>query len=260
MELKVNAVAIPEQISFNYDELKSELLSKVQLYETIVYTEDQVKEAKADKASLTKLKKALNDERIRREREYMKPFNEFKAQVNEIIAIIDKPISVIDKQVREFEENRKAEKMREILEYINAQDIPEGIDTDLMINPKWLNASVSMKQVKAEINELLQTMYDDLLRLEEMPEFSFEAVLKYKQTLDLRAALSEAKRLSDMQQLKAMQDTSYQDLNKMKAEAKKSTTEVQKGAWVSFRAFLTANQAAELKSFFDSRNIRFQRG
>lgn len=85
MELRVNEVAIPEKIDFNYEELKAELTSKVSFYETLVYTDDQIKDAKADKANLNKLKRALNDERIRREKEYMQPFNVFKAQINEII-------------------------------------------------------------------------------------------------------------------------------------------------------------------------------
>lgn len=68
MELRVNEVTIPEKISFNYEELKAELTEKVAFYETLVYTDDQVKEAKADRATLNKLKKTLNDERIRREK------------------------------------------------------------------------------------------------------------------------------------------------------------------------------------------------
>lgn len=40
MELRVNEVAIPEKIDFNYEELKAELTSKVSFYETLVYTDD----------------------------------------------------------------------------------------------------------------------------------------------------------------------------------------------------------------------------
>lgn len=54
MELRVNEVAIPEKIDFNYEELKAELISKVSFYETLVYTDDQIKDAKADKANLNK--------------------------------------------------------------------------------------------------------------------------------------------------------------------------------------------------------------
>lgn len=90
MQLKVNEVAIPAEITFNYEELKTELTEKVSMYETLVYTDEQIKETKEDKANLNKLKKALNDERISMEKSYMQPFNVFKAQVNEIIGIIDK--------------------------------------------------------------------------------------------------------------------------------------------------------------------------
>ena len=114
MELKVNEYQLPEQILFNYEELKAELTEKVQHYETLVYTDDQIKEAKADRATLNKLKKALSDERIRREREYMQPFNEFKSRINEIISIIDKPVAVIDKQIKEYEDTKKQEKLEEI--------------------------------------------------------------------------------------------------------------------------------------------------
>lgn len=54
MELRVNEVAIPEKIDFNYEELKAELISKVSFYETLVYTDDQIKAqmlAHADKYS-----------------------------------------------------------------------------------------------------------------------------------------------------------------------------------------------------------------
>ena len=104
IELKVTDVAIPSKIAFNFEEIKTELATTLQRYETMVYTADQMKAAKSDKASLNKLKKALNDERIRREREYMAPFNEFKAQIAELISLIDKPVMLIDSQVKSYEE------------------------------------------------------------------------------------------------------------------------------------------------------------
>ena len=64
-----------------------------------MYTDDQIKNAKSDRADLNKLKKALNDERIRCEKEYMQPFNIFKAQIDGIIKIIDKPVELIVKQL-----------------------------------------------------------------------------------------------------------------------------------------------------------------
>lgn len=52
MELKMNEYQLPQNISFNFEELKAELTEKARLYETIVYTDDQIQEAKKDKANL----------------------------------------------------------------------------------------------------------------------------------------------------------------------------------------------------------------
>ena len=71
MELKLIPYTVPQSITWNYEELKAELTAKASEYASIVYTDDQVKAAKADRANLNRLKKALNDERIRQEREYM---------------------------------------------------------------------------------------------------------------------------------------------------------------------------------------------
>ena len=151
MELKIKDYQLPSAILFNFEELKAEIAERARVYETLVYTDDKIKEAKADKANLNKLKKALNDERIRREKEYMAPFKEFKTKVDEIIEIIDRPIGIIDKQVKEYEEAKKAAKKKEILAYMATFDMPHGIDLFKIFDPKWLNATVSMASVKAAI-------------------------------------------------------------------------------------------------------------
>ena len=106
-EFKITQQTVPGAITFNYEELKAEITEKAKLYETHVYTDKNIAYAKKDRAILNKLKKALNDERLRREREFMAPFEDFKAKVNEIIKIIDKPVAIIDKQVKDFEEQEK---------------------------------------------------------------------------------------------------------------------------------------------------------
>ena len=223
MEIKMNDMQLPERISFNYEELKQELTEKVSMYETLVYTDDQIKQAKEDKANLNKLKKALNDERIRREKEYMQPFNEFKAQVNEIISIIDKPVAVIDRQVKEYEEKQKQDKQAKIEAYwhevLQANKVPEGVTFSNIFNPKWLNASVSMKSIQDEMNARLEQIAMDMKIIADLPEFSFEAMEAYKSSLDVRTALNEANRLAEMAKRKAEQERLAAE-----AEAKKQET------------------------------------
>lgn len=275
MELKVNEVTIPDVIQFNYDELKQELTEKVSMYETMVYTDDQIKQAKADKASLNKLKKALNDERIRREKEYLQPFNEFKAKINEIISIIDKPVAVIDKQVKEYEEKCKKDKRQTILEYFNTRkpSFPEWLTIEQIFDDRWLNASTSMKSIKDNIDGWINRINGELTTLESLPQFSFEATEEYKRTLDINRAIAEGKRLADIQKRKEEQERlkAEQEAEKQPQEAPQKKleehmtppVEEQKQAkedaqWISFSAYLTVPQALELKEFFNSRNIDFK--
>ena len=276
MELKVNEIAIPDAIQFNYEELKQELTEKVSMYETMVYTDDQIKEAKADKANLNKLKKALNDERIRREREYVKPFNEFKSKINEIISIIDKPVAVIDKQVKAYDEKKKQEKMWEIKKLFEESNPPEWLNFDQIFNERWLLASVSMRQVQDGIEGWLNEIKTNLDVISNLHEFSFEATEIYKSTLDVQKALNEGKRLSEMIKRKQEQERlqkEAEERTRVEAKAREElleahkpepepvqqvTTEPVEQQWISFRALLTVPQAFELKRFFEENKIEFQ--
>lgn len=270
MEFKINEVQLPEKISFNYEELKQELQEKAKLYASLVYGDEEIKQAKADKAKLNKLKTALNDERIKQEREYMKPFNEFKAQVNEIIGIIDQPIAAIDEQVKAYESKQKEEKLEKIKEFWENTEHPEWLTCKQIFDQKWLNASVSLKKVQEAITEKLAQIDADVKSLENLPEFSFEAVETYKQTLDINKAISEGQRLADIQRRKAEAEAARL---KVEMEKEKIVPEIETPApepaqaepkveavksWVKFAALLSKEDAQELAAFCKSRQIEIK--
>jgi len=277
MELKMQDFQLPENIQFNYEELKQELSEKVSLYETLVYSDEQIKEAKTDKANLNKLKKALNDERIRRKKDYMIPFNDFNSKINEIIGIIDKPIAVIDKQVKAFEEKQKEEKLEKIKDFYESTEHPKWLEFSRIMNDKWLNASTSMKSVQESIISGIEKVNTDIVTLSNLPEFGFESTEVYKTTLDINKALAEGQRMSQIAKAKAEKEE--KERLKAEAEANKPVEaeeqlpgqvefndnesfdiiiEDASKQWVKFQAFVTIEQAKELKEFFESRNIEFK--
>ena len=296
MELRINEVQLPEQITFNYEELKQELAEKLSTYETLVYSDEQIKEAKADKANLNKLKKALNDERIRREKEYMQPFNDFKAKINEIIGIIDKPIALIDKQVKEYEDKQKQDKMDKIKALWSEMDVPEGLTLERVFDDRMLNVSYGMNHVKQKMLDDIKRFNRDMETLAGLPEFGFEAQQEYIRTFDLNKALAEGQRMAQVQKKKeeakeAMRKIEEEQKAKAAEEAKKAAfpddamnlpvteEEIAQSRqeyidaasangvhpviapakqWISFKALLTVEDATALKQFFESRNIQFE--
>ncbi len=279
MELKINEVALPAPITFNYEELRAELLSKVSVYETMVYTEDQVKEAKADRAALNRLKKALNDERIRQEKDYMQPFNTFKAQVGELVKIIDKSVSVVDKQVKEFEDQQKQDKLLKIKEYFDGafvygEAVNKNIPFEKILDSKWLNASVSMKSIQEAIDAKMAQMAKDLAVIADLPSYAFEARECYMDTLDLAKAVSEAHRLQAQAEKRAAWEA---DQQKRKEEATEPKTEIGKAIesterqaferavqhepsrqWIGFQALLSADEARALGAWLRGNGIKYK--
>lgn len=273
MQLIVKDVQIPEQITFNYEELKAEIAERLEVYSSMVYTDDNIKAAKADKATLNKLKKALNDERIRRKKEYLAPFEEFESKLNEIIRMVDKPILMIDSQIKAVDEQRKQEKADGISEYYENASHPEWLELIRIFDNKWLNVTYSMKQIEKEIDERLEQIARDIETIQSLPEFSFEAFEVYKERLDLNRAISESRRLVELQKRK--QEIELAKTHE-EAENDSSTTESfpsgvrvdrtsdgkleieEVAQWISFKAKLTVAQAVELKEFFNRRNIEFK--
>ena len=205
MEIRINDLSLPEKIIFNYEELKEGISAKVAHYKNLVYTDDQIKEAKEDRANLNKLKKALNDERIRLEKEYMIPFNTFKAQLNEIIKIIDEPVTMIDSQVKEYQENKKEEKRKEIESYFDSvkEKLPDEIGLESIFNTKWLNESVSMKSVKKEIDDIVCKIQVDISTINDLGELSFYALEKYFKSHNLNDSILFAKEQIELEKKKA---------------------------------------------------------
>lgn len=222
MELKIKQITFPEVIEFNFDELKQEITDRVELYRNLVYTEDQVKQAKADRANLNKFVKALSDERIKVKKQCLQPYEAFEAKVNELSKIVQEPIRLIDEQVNGYEEKQKQDKLKAIQDLWCSLEVTDGRLTFKMIfNEKWLNASVSMKSVQAEMEERIKKFNDDMATLANLPEFGFEAQEIYIATLDINKAISEGHRLSEIAKNKAEHEAEQARL-KAEEEARKA--------------------------------------
>ena len=273
MELKIynpTEEGFIKAIEWNYTEIKNEVAEKVKYYASLVYTDDQIKEAKSDRATLNKFVKALEDKRKEIKKQCLEPYETFEKQMKEIIAIVNEPISMIDSQVKGYEEQKKAEKLEKIKEYFNEKNTHSYfLSLELIMDSKWLNASVSMKSVQEAIDERLLQVAKDIATLSQLPEFGFEAKAVYETTLDVNKAISEAKRMTEIAKAKAeaekqeVKQTSFNDnesfdacVQECKNGSEKATEPLKQ--WVSFSALLSTEDALALKEFFSSRNIEFK--
>lgn len=279
MELKINQIALPEKVTFNDEEIETALTAKLEELRTVVYTEDQIKTAKADKANLNKLRKALSDERIRVKKEFMAPVEEFENKIKHFCDMIDTVVQGIDIQVKEYDEKKRREKADRIAEIWQSLEKPDWLDLGIIYGDKWLNATYSLKQIEDELKLAIEKTESDVKTIEALPEFSFEALEEYKRTLDLAGAIREGQRLADIQRRKKeAEEEAIRRMAEKQARQEMAAVEPQQEEPeqmqikiqtieeaaaeerqpVAFKAYMTYSEALELRAWFVARRIEFK--
>lgn len=194
----------------NFDELKLALQGELAKYKGLVYTEDNITEAKKDRARLNAFVERLDKARIAQKKAaLLNQYEIFEKQCNELKALVLAPKDEIDAQIKVFEEKARAEKLEKVRElYLQTFDgIIKGIATfDLVLNEKWLNATFSLKRVNDELQLRSEQVRNDLAaianacRTEGIKKM---ALLSYSKDLILSNALMtaerETKRLAELE-------------------------------------------------------------
>lgn len=157
-----------EKIGWNKEQITSAVENIISQYEGITYTEEQIRDAKKDRAILNAMKTDISNRRIQVKKDLMAPYNVFEAEVKEVVAMIEKPIEMIDKQLIEYEEKQKEEKKNELESFFNENvcGLEGSLTFDMIFNLKWLNKTSSLKSCKDEIIKEIETANNDLMYID----------------------------------------------------------------------------------------------
>lgn len=211
-----------KKIDWNKEEFKEFVAEVTSQYTGMVYSEDQMKEAKSDRANLNAMKKAISDRRIEVKNAVMAPYAQFEEEVKEIVALIEKPIALIDFQIKEYEEQQKKEKRNLLLEYFKetAVGIGEWLTFEMIFNQKWLNASVSMKKAREEIESKIGSIKTDLNSIETLCDEKYQPMLKdyYTRCLNITATMAECGRLREIDRKETERKEREAEAARLKAE------------------------------------------
>jgi len=291
LELRVDTdlqKALPSVIDFNFEELKTELAERLDHYNNLVVTEDGIKDAKADRAKLNKLRTAIDTRRKDIKKEYLKPYDEFEGKIKELTVLIDKPIKAIDTQLADYEERRKEaklEKVREAYEENIEPTIEEIIPLQRILDPKWLNATTSMKSVVEDLTGWNSRVNADLLALDTVePEYQAAVKAKYVDTLDVSRALAHRDELKAAEEAFRAREAEKKarEEERLAREAKKAaeaqpepqrqtlkieteekveipTEPAEKKYLLRLEFSVTKEQAIALREFIDQNQIEYQK-
>lgn len=192
-ELQVVVSQVPGKIEFNYEEIRDSLAERMALYKDAKFSDEYRAQARGEVASLRKIKKAIDDKRKEVKKQCMLPYEEFEAKAKELTALIDEPIMLIDNQIKEMEERRKAQRRGRIQEAYRAVigDMEEFLPLEKIYDPRWENASTTMKSVQEDLEKVITSTREAVHTLRSMASDAVpEALRRYKSNLDLSGAIT----------------------------------------------------------------------
>lgn len=190
-------------IKWNKEELETAVRQKIASYENVVYTEDNLKQAKADRAELNKLTKAIEERRKMVRKTINEPYEIFESELKEILALIQKPVKMIDKQVKAFEDLQKEEKKKSIQAVYDESigDLAEVLSFDRVFDSRYLNQTYKLATAQADVKAKIEKVRTDLETIDSLESrYKLNAKDVYIKTLDLSKALAENKRLADLEE------------------------------------------------------------
>lgn len=195
-----------QSIEWNFDELKQEVTKKAGDYMNLVYNDDQIKEAKKDRASLRKFNAVLDDKRKEIKKQIMAPYTAFDTQIKELTGIVDQAIENIDTQIKGYEEAKRNEKLEKVKEVYKEAigDLDRTVPFEKIFQERWLNVSTTLKSIKDEISGIYQKVDADLKLINNDGSlFVFEMKEEYLKNFDLQAAMALKQRLEENEKKKA---------------------------------------------------------
>ena len=273
MELQVSEIQALEPIKFNYEDLKASLTVSLEKYKNLVYTEETIKEAKADRALLNKVSTAINDEKKRIKNKLLEPYMDFEEKCKELMAMVSEVSEGIDSQVKAFEQKTKNEKLQEIMAYWieNVGEFNDLIDFDLIFEERWLNSSYSMKKVQTDINHIFEKTKMDLATLDstiqdenikkQVKDFYFNNI---KSPSILSLSIQESQRIVEAnKKIETLKNSPNEEQNPENLTSclqsitdKEQNEDLQQ---LDFRVWVTQRQKFALREFLKANNIKFGR-
>ena len=215
--------AVPQSLDFNFEEVKSWLSENLAAYKTMVVTEDAIGASKADKAKISKISKAISEQRIAVKKRYLEPYNDFETKMKELSGMCDEAAKNIDVQVKAFEEKRKAEKREWLKAYFNSVNTQPWLAFERIENPRWMNVTYAIETAKTDIQTAVNAVADNVATITEAGgEFESEVMLEYQKTLDLGTAMRRGNELNRIKKEREARKAAEEAAERARREAQEA--------------------------------------
>lgn len=177
-------------LTWNNAELAKYLEEKLEKYNGLVVTEDNLKEMKSVLKEIVSIRTKLTRFGADKKRELKIPYNTFTAELEQVLAVVSRVENPIANQINEFEQQEMLKRKETVLNMVEDKTQSLGIREEyknrVMPNPKWWeNKTAKMSDVALAIEEMLKGVLEQQQNDDDLKRMQAEKVEMIKMKIDL---------------------------------------------------------------------------
>lgn len=259
-------------LTTNAKQIRDMVKAALPMYDISNYNDGNIDQAKKDKAALNKAAKALNAKRLEIEKEFMKPFGEFKEVVTETVKLIGECSAKIDIVVKQNEQQYKDKKLADIRTYFDGVNV-NLVDFNKVFNPSWLNKTASLKSVCKEIDATLARIDGEIESLKSVSPEDFDVLRTYyMDTLNISSTIQYANRLKEQRERARIAEENRRKseeeakqkqptvVTPQRIDAEKPKAELDVTLYTrAFKVYATKEQIIALGNYMNENGIKFEK-
>lgn len=134
----------------------------------------------------------------------------------------------------------------------NEFDFPDFVSVEKICDPKWTNATYSVKKIQEEMAAVKLRIGTDLKTVEGFGDYAFEAMEAYKKSLDLGEAIRTTQEIADMAKRKAEQEKRQAPMSPPEADHIEMTVHK-----MTLTVEATMAQLSQLREFLEAKGIKY---
>lgn len=177
-------------LTWNNAELAKYLEEKLEKYNGLVVTEENLKEMKSVLKEIVSIRTKLTRFGADKKRELKIPYNTFTAELEQVLAVVSRVENPIANQIGEFEQQEMLKRKETVLNMVEDKAQSLGIRDEyknrVMPNPKWWeNKTAKMLDVALSVEEMLKGVLEQQQNDDDLKRMQAEKVEMIKMKIDL---------------------------------------------------------------------------
>ena len=177
-------------LTWNNAELAKYLEEKLEKYNGLVVTEDNLKEMKSVLKEIVSIRTKLTRFGTDKKRELKIPYNTFTAELEQVLAVVSRVENPIANQINEFEQQEMLKRRDTVIAIMNDKVQALGIRDEYKIrivpNHKWWeNKTAKMSDVALAIDEMVKGVLEQQQNDDDLKRMQAEKVEMIKMKIDL---------------------------------------------------------------------------